>query len=338
MNRLLKLTIITLLLITPILSISLPVMGNEDEYHAVTSAFNVDQSSANNNVTPGSTIIHLDKGITEVYGPDNSLTLRIRDDEAPMINTPSGPMKATYVYELPSGAHITGDEKLTKVYFGRDIILTVIDGRKNGLIPPDFTGWLEQTNDWSVDDLDFFDAEWNVPSDPPDPEDDAVNFLFNAIENQAGNKILQPVLEWNQSGSGRWTGRAWYGSSGGYYCSSPVNASEGDSISGTMWYYNAYWGWVIQFFNNTTSQSTSITSNILGTSDLAVFCTLEVYNVGSDDDVPGDTTFDDMVFKYDNSSVDITWVAIDDIPPGSGLTYLYAQIYSDAKVKLHTAN
>jgi hypothetical protein len=218
------------------------------------------------------------------------------------------------------------------------MILMVVDAHKEKQTFPIYTGWIEDSNDWSVDNLDLFGGTWVVPSNPPNPEANVVDFLFNAIENQSGNKILQPVLEWNQAGSGRWTCRAWSGSSSGYYCSSPINANAGNSIAGAMNYEGGYYGWLITCSNHTTHQSTWITTTILGTSSLAVFCALEGYNIDENDDVPGDTTFDNMAFDYNGNGVDITWVADDDIPPGSGLTGLDVEIFSDSKVKLHTAN
>ncbi len=337
MKNVLRLGIIGLLGLSSVLSY-VPAMAGEGRYEVVRASFNIDRSNTGHDIPEGSTIRHLNTGVTEIYARDGSLVLRARDTDAELVATPGGLRRATFVYNVPSGSHITEAGNATVVSFEGAVILRVIDARTGDITVPAFTGWIEQSNDWTVDYLDHFGGTWVVPSDPPDPGNDVVDFLFTAIENQAGNKILQPVLEWNQSGSGRWTGRAWYGSSGGYYASSPINASAGNSITGVMDNYGGASGWLISFQNTSTSQSTSITTTILGTSTLAVFTALEGYNIDGNSDVPGDTTFDNMDFEYNANNIDITWNPVDSTPPGSGLTGLDVEIFSDAKVKLHTAN
>jgi hypothetical protein len=51
------------------------------------------------------------------------------------------------------------------------------------------------------------------------------------------------------------------------------------------------------------------TSRINTDEDLAVFCALEGWSIGDDDDVPGDIYFCDMEFEYNGSNVDIQWNA-----------------------------
>lgn len=95
--------------------------------------------------------------------------------------------------------------------------------------------------------------------------------------------------------------------------------------------------WAVSFENVTTSNTSGIHTDKVPTEDVAVFCALEGYDIDDDDDVPGDTTFDNMYFRNRYwITVDITWQ--DSIAEGTGLSDLDVVIYSDSKVKLETAN
>ena len=235
MKKLLMLNVVFLLLIGLILSLAGPVVAQDNEPTKVAGSFSIDQSGPGQKIPRGSIVRHLENGITEVYKRDNSLMMRSLDLEAAMVATPSGLARATHVYVVPSGSEINTRGNTTDVYENNTLILRVIDS--GVLAVPQFSGWIEQANNWSVSNLDYFGANWVVPSRPPGPGTDVVDFLFNAIEPQTGSAIIQPVLEWNQAGSGGWTLRSWYGPvNGNYYCSSPVAASSGNSISGVMSY------------------------------------------------------------------------------------------------------
>jgi len=320
-----------IILIALTTSLAGPAMA-QDNYTKIAVPFSVDQMDGGFQIPSGSTIHHLANGITEVYGPDKSSILKAKDSDSSLIPTPAGLMRATYVYHVPSKSMIDGVGNITKVYQGETVILTVIDDNPEKVVPS-YSGWIESSQDWSVDSLDYFYAKWVVPSDPPDPSANVVDFLFNAIEPDDGTKIIQPVLEWNYGGSDRWTGAAWVVWDSGSYRATPINASAGNEIWGTMCYDGM---WDVDIYNRSAGGSSFLTTSRLGVDDLAVFCALEGYNIDGNDDVPGDTTFDDMEFKYGESSVDITWV--EQISWGTGLTGLDVEIFSDAKVKLHTAN
>jgi hypothetical protein len=309
-------------------------MARDNKSTVVTDGFSVDQSAPGHKIPRGAIIRQLKNGITEVYESDNSLLLRALDSEAAMIPTPSGLAKATHVYIVPSGSDIDRRGNITDVYENGTLILRVFD--VGALTVPQYSGWIEQANNWSVSNLDYFGANWVVPSNPPNPGTNVVDFLFNAIEPQSGNAIIQPVLEWNQAGSHGWTCRSWYGPvNGNYYCSAPIKASTGNTISGTM-SYSPWLGWQITCRNNSTYQSTSIRTRAIGTNKLAVFSALEGYNVAGNNDVPGNTTFNNMSFKYNQKGVNIVWNPY--ISSDTGLTGLKVDIISASKVILRTAN
>ena len=336
MKKSLAVGIFILLSLVLLLFIVGPAAAQDDRRIVITDGFSVDQSAPGHKIPRGAIIRQLKGGVTEVYKSDNSLMLRASDSEAASVPTPSGLAKATHIYIVPSGSEIDRRGNTTNVYENGTLVLKVIDNGDAAI--PQYSGWVEQANNWSVSALDNFGANWVVPSNPPNPGTNVVDFLFNAIEPQSGSAIIQPVLEWNQAGSHAWTCRSWYGPvNGNYYASAPINAKSGNAISGTMSYSRSL-GWQITCRNNSTRRSTSIRTKALGTSNLAVFSALEGYNIAGNNDVPGTTTFNNMGFKFNNRSINITWNPYVSPPFDTLLTGLNVEIISASKVILHTAN
>lgn len=92
-------------------------------------------------ILSGSVICHSTDDITTVYTSDGKPILKARDSDAAMITIPGGPKPATFVYQFPSGSHISTKErtefyaqdkqcvltgKTTKVYLNETVILTII--------------------------------------------------------------------------------------------------------------------------------------------------------------------------------------------------------------------
>lgn len=302
-----------------------PVIAQE--YTKIDKPFGIDESDTVHKIPKGSTIYHRPGGITEIRSANTDLILTAKNSEAALITTPNGLRRATHVVQVPPDARIIEEGNITRIYDEKRCILTVVEqenNRKSGYTVPDWDDWIEWSHDWSVDEIDWFRAYWEVPFDPKEPDDHAIDFLFNGIEDQQGNTIIQPVLEWNQVGSGRWTGAAWY-SNGTSYRATPVNASEGDLIRGTI---DHYYGnlWYIQFYNVDDSTSSSLLTSALGQGDedLAIFCALEGENIDDNNDVPGDTGFYDMEFKHDGNTVDIEWDdEVENVPGLTGLDVVY---------------
>lgn len=210
-----------------------------------------------------------------------------------------------------------------------------------GLTLPAGSAWIEYSYDNDIDELGHFLAEWEVPDDPPDPNNNAINFLFPGIQPQGSTNIIQPVLEWNQASSGRWTGRAWsvWNNNQSAAWGTARNCSEGDDIVGFMYKWSSTY-WYVLFYNSTTGQTSYLlvhTSKV-PFEDVAAVCALEGYNITDDDDVPGDTLFTNMVFKDDfyGSNVDITWQEAYGWFPQLG--HLEVDINSDSEVELETEN
>ncbi|MEA1895523.1 MAG: hypothetical protein U9N36_10070 [Euryarchaeota archaeon] len=328
-------TLLIAAVIAPAMGATIPT----SESVIITAPISPMQSDGIYSIPPGSVIDHSADGTTTVYAPNGTCILTAQDSKADMIGTPSGKsLPATHLHQVPSGSRIcTVGDGVTKVYMNETCILTVVNQDQEVNTIPDVDGWIESSYDWSVDELWEFNAYWHVPSSPPSPESGTIDFLFNAIEPSTADAIVQPVLEWNQGGSGRWTGSAWTGSGGDYYHSDPIDVSVGDKIKGILAWDDDYNSWLVDVHDMTTGEKTFIHSHNVGDTSLAVFTALEGYGVEDDTDVPGDTTFYDMSFRdSDFNTVDIEWEK--HIMSGVPLTGLEVESSSDEWVKLHTAN
>ncbi len=310
------------------------------EYKTINAVLSTINSDGVYNIPNESIIYHSPNGITTVFYSDGTQQLSAIDAEAKQITTPSGIMPATCVHEIPSGASIDKKGNITKITHGNKTILTIVDEsimNDDKIYVPSFNGWLEYSNKL-VNNVGRFEAFWKVPSSPPHPNSQAIDFLFNGIETSDNNAIIQPVLEWNQQNSHRWTGRAWYASGGTLLYSSPVNVNVNDNIYGGMIWNSLTKKWDIVFKDVTTNKQVSISSNGVGTTNVQVVTTLEGYNLEDNGDVPGDTTFNSMAFRNTNyQPFTVSWNKHVNAAP-SAITNLGVTIYSSAKVKLNTNN
>lgn len=323
----------------------IPVAAQEPDegkvYTEVTFPLSTETGARLHTIPRGSVVYHFDDGTTEIYGPNNEFILAARDSEAAVVPVPGGPARATHVYQTPNGSHIDTEGDTTYVYEGETCILTVVDQSRGSRTllppPPNYTGWIEDAEDKSVAAIDYFLAKWKVPKSPPQHGTTTVDYLFNGIVK--GGVIIQPVLEYNYHYDKKWTGAAWYVKGSSWYRSWEVSASVGNTIQGTLTWLEAYGYWQIHFKNVTTGKTTYCTTDKISTDqNLEIYCALEGVRVYKDGDVPGDTTFYSMQFKHDGSTVDITWEEHIWSEAEEILTGLDVVIYSDASVKLKTAN
>ncbi len=308
--------------------------------NSITGPFCLEKEVKGYYIPPGSVVHHFANGSTIVQGPDGKVIARINDFDSSMIQTPAGKIvPATYVFTVPSGSVICSRGNITKVYKDGRLILTVIGSNKGVVtqVPAAYNGWLEDAENWSISTLRYFDAYWNVPTPPPNPESTTINYLFNAIEPNTGTSIIQPVLEWNFDGSNRWTAAAWAGpdASGNYFRSYPINVNTGDTLHGEMTYGVISGYWLIGIKDTNTGEYSGLYSNLIGSKNLSVFVALEGYDVYDNTDVPGDTLFYQMSL-YDSSwnPISVKWTPWVYVPlPG-----LDVKVYSSTTVELETAN
>lgn len=339
MNKLITRLMTAVLLIT-LLTPGITLAGDDSKLETLNAAFSVSPKGEGLQIPQGSTITTSANGEVTVAGPDGKTIFRTNDALTGMVSTPNGPQKASHVIRVPSDSIIrtkdNGDEKIIQTFFRNELILRIIDRQ------PSNSNWLDWDSgnpwiEWAaayVGNLTYTYAYWVTPSSPPSPGSSVYDMLFTAIQ-YSSVAIMQPVLEWNHEGSGRWTGSAWYGVYGYYENSDDINVSSGDVIHGAIVWDGDQW--YISFTDNTTNQYTSIYNEAFyGTYGLSVYCALEGGNIDDDDDVPGDTTFDYMSFRYQGNPVYPNWDDYYNIP--DGLSGISVDIYSSSKVKLNTAN
>jgi len=340
--------IITLLLIA-LMAVGIgPVMAQDGdkEFQKIEAPLSTEADSLVHKIPRGSVVYHLPNGITEVRGLNNELVFKARDNEASLVITPFGPQRATHVFEVQNGSLIdesAGDE-ITRIYKDDVLVLTVVNKDKGSRVPAPAMGdrWIEWAEDETVSELEYFDADWEVPADPRSPGATTIVFLFNGIEPNAGGEIIQPVLEWN---SGNWFGRSWYVWGDGpndYYRSSYINVDGDHEVRGTMEYGEVYANfWYVEFYNIDEDESTGFYTNGISNQNLRVYVTLEEGQyVDDDDDITGDTLFHNMSFKDSSGSpVAISWVDQED--PYDNYTFLSnLNVYDVGQdnVYLHTDN
>ena len=332
-----------MVVIVSLLVVSVPAKESEKIKYALSPMEGKDIHS----IPIGSTIVHLKDGTTEVYGPKRDLVLSVNDSDVEMVPTPSGLMKATDVYQVPSGALIDTKGNTTKVYKDGRCILTVINMDLNQAqtrTPSDgIGGWIEWADDMSKDTVDYFSGYWTVPTSPPNPGN-VTDHLFISLTKY--DSIIQPVLTWME---GDWEIASWYGygdDPGHYFHSSPKPVDVGDTVHGTM-FYSPIWGnnqtlvrapsrWTIITSGN--GYSTTISTTCMDDEGLTEQVALECPGAYRDDDLPGDTLFTNLNIRNNGQRVDVQWKEEIDPADEAHFSDLRVRRYSDYTVILETAN
>ena len=114
------------------LPIRVETEGQDEEYVIVTAPFTVSDEQDGYRIPQGSVIYHLANGITEVYGPDGELILKAVDYEASLVPTPGGLRRATHVFHVPNGTHISGEGNVQEFHLEGTLILTVVNYQEEG--------------------------------------------------------------------------------------------------------------------------------------------------------------------------------------------------------------
>ena len=157
------------------------------------------------------------------------------------VRTPGGFRHKSYVHRVRPGQAVTK----------RAGVSELMDTQTKELIEmppptasgPDLSGlgggwvtWAGWTNA-SGQMISRFATSWTVPPAPKTQSGQLIYF-FNALEDQAGKDILQPVLQWGTSGAGGgsyWSVASWYVDSAKHaFCTEVVQVNEGDKVTGIM--------------------------------------------------------------------------------------------------------
>jgi hypothetical protein len=298
-----RISLTIILTIVLVLACAIPAAAQDDGYVKISEPFTVDKSQPGNLVDIGATIHHLANGVTEVYRADKSLKLKARESDASLISTPNGLIKANRLYCVPNGAEIITEGNATKILAEGVLILTILDDTQKQIAVP-AEGWVEKAEDMSVSSLEWWDASWTVPSKPPrnGANDSNYAFYFTGIQT---DKIIQPVLQWNQAQNHKWTIQSWDYFANGAAVGPWFEVSEGDPIRGQMSWNSNTSQWTISIWKDGSTNKSSIAVCNMGNLNLQAYCTLEAGNIEHDDDLPGSCYFKSMTFKGNGS--DITW-------------------------------
>lgn len=171
--------------------------------------------------------------------------------------------------------------------------------------------WLSYAEYIHSDEVTFFETEWDVPETLPSWNSDFTLFTFPALQNCSSGFfcspfILQPVLQWNFEGNGRWEIASWYGSSDeGYSYSMPISVNPGDTIYGEIEKQDDRWR--IGTWNLDANEGTVSYSN--NTSDTFNEAYVALEGVEHDCNwLPDRVDFEDIVLR-DGSTIDPSWSA-----------------------------
>jgi len=239
------------------------------------------------------------------------------------VQTPSGFRHRSCVHGVESGAtvskgkngelvvkHVNGSGYIIPACFYPPLTRKVLSALKKTPNRLGDTGWIEYG---SFDGTNFnsFNGYWPVPN-APSTSDGQIVYIFTGLENQAGDEIIQPVLQWGATPAGGgdyWALSSWWVTSFGQALwSTLVNATDGDTIYGTM-LMGAQGSWTI-VSNVQGGASTTLNVNNIDPQQMATV-TLECYSISTCTDYPSSksTTFTGLTISDGGNTVPATWTA-----------------------------
>ncbi|KAJ7622119.1 hypothetical protein FB45DRAFT_1006162 [Roridomyces roridus] len=232
---------------------------------------------------------------------------------------------ASTVHQVPDGgslAHI--DESTIHVLDAAGAVVKAVTHtptKVKSAVEPLETGWVAYAS-WlntGSSPISSFKTTFTVPPVPAANHGQTV-FLFNSIEPNSGDAILQPVLQFGPSAAGGgsfWAVASWYLVGDSTFFTNPIRTSAGATLDG-----------VITLTSSSGSSFNYVTSfsNIAGTSLTATGSaqltwateTLEAYGVTTKADYPaGSTVFSaiDLVLSNGNAP-SVSWSTVSDSPDG----------------------
>jgi len=128
-----------------------------------------------------------------------------------------------------------------------------------------------------------FETSWVVPPAPSSDSGQLI-YLFNALEDQAGDDIVQPVLQWGVSGAGGgsyWGVASWYVDSSQHaFCTPLVQVNAGDQLTGVLTFDGANYKSEFEGIAGTSLIAQGLTQLV------QAYETLEVYGLTKSTDYP----------------------------------------------------
>jgi len=158
-----------------------------------------------------------------------------------LISTPGGFRKKSFVHLVRPGQAVVKRGGISRVMNAatgqlnpvalQDLAVRNPDDQTGGWVT--WASWSNQTGT----PISSFATTWVVPP-PPAEAASQLLYLFNGLQNPAGTEILQPVLQWGNSGAGGgpfWGVASWHVDSKNHaFCTPLVPVNPGDSLTGVM--------------------------------------------------------------------------------------------------------
>lgn len=187
-------------------------------------------------------------------------------------------------------------------------------------VSPTINGWIAYA-DWTASTpLGYFTATFQVPASPTIYG--ATVFFFPGSEPTDGSTILQPVLQWGESGAGGgnyWAAASWFCCPSGWLTHSAlIDVNAGDTIASSMVSdcSGSTCSWYVKTADMTTDTFTSLAAQNVTTPFLWNFGgVLESYRVSecAQNPASGSITFSNLVLRDENgNAMSPTWT--NDVP------------------------
>ncbi|KAJ7732984.1 hypothetical protein B0H16DRAFT_171935 [Mycena metata] len=238
---------------------------------------------------------------------------------------PGGYRANTNIHEVPAGGSLARVGSEIHVLDAEGTVVHVATAgaptRVKSAVSPLETGWITYAS-WlntGSSPISSFTTTWTVPPVPATNHDQTI-FLFNSIEPNAGDAILQPVLQYGPSAAGGgafWAVATWYLDSSNTFFTTPVRTSAGATLNGVI---------TLTSSSGSSFNYVSSFSNIAGTSLTVTGAaqltwateTLEAYGVTAISDYPaGSTVFSGINLKLSSGATpSVAWSNANDAADG----------------------
>jgi hypothetical protein len=263
---------------------------------------------------------------------------------APTVETvlvPGGYRAATNLHEIPAGgslAHVGSDVHILAADGTITKTVTPAATTVKAAVSPLETGWVTYAS-WlneGTSAISSFTTNWVVPAVPTTNHDQTI-FLFNSIEPNSGDAILQPVLQFGPSAAGGgsfWAVATWYLVGDSTFFTTPVKTSAGATLDGIITLTSSSGSKYNYVSSFTNIAGTSLT--VTGAAELTWATeTLEAYGLEAKTDYPaGSTVFSGINLVLASGAVpSVSWEAVDDSADGLS-TSINTQGATNAKITI----
>ncbi|KAF7307861.1 hypothetical protein MKEN_01146400 [Mycena kentingensis (nom. inval.)] len=254
--------------------------------------------------------------------------------------TPGGLRLASQLHEIPAGGTIAHVEDEVHIIDAAGAVVKTVGVGVNpaaikevhefnakatpvsDAVAPLQTGWITYAS-WlnqGSSPIASFTTTWKVPPVPATNHGQTI-FLFNSIEPNSGNAIIQPVLQYGPSAAGGgsfWAVASWYLVGSQTFFTTPVRVNAGQTLNGIITLVSQQSS--SSFTYNTAFTNVGGTSlTIAGSAPLTWATeTLEAYGVTAISDYPsGSTLFSGINLKLASGATpSVSWSVVNDASEG----------------------